>query len=323
MIAGRQHASSNPTAAVASSSASPSSRARSGRGAVGVDRVARTGRRASRRCRARAASRRRAADPSCRARAPPRNGPRPRRRPASRMASRPASSAYSIARSGPSIGAAAAKWYARSATRGRPPRVALERLADAQVQLGAPEPRHAVVERPAHELVREPERELARRDLLDHPVRDRLLQRAGPARPDDREVELVAGDGGELEQVDGRVSRRARRWPTTSRTPSGLRRSASVPAGQPLSQRDSDSTQRAPQLGHEERVAAGQLAQRRGRPRPAPARGAPSAARSTNSAISSALSPARRTRTTPSSGAGRRARPTASPGPRPRCRGTW
>ena len=60
----------------------------------------------------------------------------------------------------------------------------------------------------------------------------------------------------------GRVSR-ASRWLTTSRTPSGLPSSATARANRvPPSYRDRLALeQRAPQLGHQERVAARQLAQ--------------------------------------------------------------
>ena len=95
------------------------------------------------------------------------------------------------------------------------------------------------------------------------------------------------------------VSRRARRWPTTSRTPSGLRRSASVPSGQPPSQRASESTS----VRHSSvmRNALPPVSSRSERATsPCSARGSRSPARSTNSAISSALRPASRTRTTPS-----------------------
>ena len=59
------------------------------------------------------------------------------------------------------------------------------RLRDAQVQLGAAQTRHPVVERAAHELVGELIGQPARGDLLDHAVRDALARERGarPARP--------------------------------------------------------------------------------------------------------------------------------------------
>ena len=177
------------------------------------------------------------------------------------MASRPASNAYSTRALGPVDRRGGGEVVGEIGDPRPVAGVALERLADAQVQLGAPQPRHAVVERPAHELVGELEGELPRRDLLDHPVRDRLLQRrAGTA--DDRQIELVPGDGGELEDVDGRrVQARealAHDLPHALGTAQvGERpvRPATLPARLGVDERP-------PQLGHEERVAAGQLAQR-------------------------------------------------------------
>ena len=177
--------------------------------------------------------------------------------------------------------------------------VALERLAHAQVQLGAPQPRHAVVERPAHELVGELEGELPRRA----PPRSSRARSPAPA----------PGRRGRRSTDRTRARRppraRGRRsspcpggrgaGPTTSRTPSGLRRSASVPSGQPPSQRASESTS----VRHSSvmRNALPPVSSRSERATsPCSARGSRSPARSTNSAISSALRPASRTRTTPS-----------------------
>ena len=53
---------------------------------------------------------------------------------------------------------------------------ALERLADAQVQLRPAHPGQPVVQRATHQLVREPVRQRARRQLLDHPAVDRLVE---------------------------------------------------------------------------------------------------------------------------------------------------
>ena len=58
----------------------------------------------------------------------------------------------------------------------------LDRLADAQVQLGAPEPAQPVVQGAPHELVREAVREPRRRHLLDHPAPHRRLERVEPRR---------------------------------------------------------------------------------------------------------------------------------------------
>ena len=177
--------------------------------------------------------------------------------------------------------------------------VALERLAHAQVQLGAPQPRHAVVERPAHELVGELVGELPRRDLLDHPVRDRLLQRRAGAA-DDRQIELVPGDGGELEHVDGR--RVQAREALADDLPHALRdcagRRASRPASRPPS---APRCRRSVRHSSVMRNALPPVSSRSERATsPSSARGSRSPARSTNSAISSALRPASRTRTTPS-----------------------
>ena len=77
------------------------------------------------------------------------------------------------------------------------------------MQLGAPQSRHPVVERAAHQLVGEPVGEPRRGYLLDHPVRDRLLEGGGtlvvgqPGLRDRTEVELRSGDGGQLQQPRG------------------------------------------------------------------------------------------------------------------------
>ena len=92
----------------------------------------------------------------------------------------------------------------------RAPVGALEGLADAQVELRPAHAREPVVERPAHELVREAVGQRARRELLDHPAANGLVEHgeqlglgeAGGAA-DDVERELGSGGGGELQEVGG------------------------------------------------------------------------------------------------------------------------
>ena len=87
--------------------------------------------------------------------------------------------------------------------------VCSQRLGDAKVELGAPQSGHPVVQRAAHQLVRELVGQPRRGDLLDHPVRDRLLESGGtllvvqPGLRDLIEAELGPGDGGQLEQLRG------------------------------------------------------------------------------------------------------------------------
>jgi hypothetical protein len=93
---------------------------------------------------------------------------------------------------------------------------ALERLADAQVELGAPCAAETVVQRLAHQLVREAIGEPARRQLLDHPAADALVegrQELGILETcgseDDVELELRPHGRRQLEQVR-RLGREAR-----------------------------------------------------------------------------------------------------------------
>ncbi len=95
---------------------------------------------------------------------------------------------------------------------------ALERLADAQVQLRPPQPRQPVVERPPHELVGEaagqPRRRGAPRSSRCRTASSSAASSSGSPRPGGArgrlELELRPGDGGELEQVGG-LRRQARR----------------------------------------------------------------------------------------------------------------
>ena len=87
-------------------------------------------------------------------------------------------------RSTPASGAASVKWWASS---GRTRREiggvgVFERLADAQVQLRAANTPDLVVDRAADELVGEPARRLPVGQLLEHPHRDRLLDRRDERR---------------------------------------------------------------------------------------------------------------------------------------------
>ena len=93
---------------------------------------------------------------------------------------------------------------------------AFERLADAQVELGAPRASETVVQRLAHQLVVEAIDEPARRQLLDHPAADALVegrQELGVLETcgseDDVELELRPDGRRQLEQV-GRLGREAR-----------------------------------------------------------------------------------------------------------------
>ena len=148
----------------------------------------------------------------------------------------------------------------------------LERLADAEVQLGAPRPREAVVERAPHELVAEPPRALAAGDLVDHAAGVGLVERAQQlgvgetgGAPDDVELDLGPRGRGELEQVD-----RGRREPgeppahdlaDALGTAQLARRAMHVdPAVRQLDRARLD--QRAPELAEQERVALGERVQR-------------------------------------------------------------
>ena len=156
----------------------------------------------------------------------------------------------------------------------RPTLGALERLSHAQVHLGAPHPGEPVVERAAHELVREPVGEPAGGQLLDHAAADGLVEggeEVGLAQarglPDDVEPELRAGGGGQLQKV-GRRRRQAREpladdlahalgCPELRQRPGGADRAVGHLD-------DACLHQCAPQLADQERVAAGELADRPG-----------------------------------------------------------
>ena len=113
-----------------------------------------------------------------------------RRRPAAAIAASAARRLYSTARSAPARGAARVKWWASSG-RTRPESawwIALERLADAEVELGAADAGDPVVDGAAYQLVREAAGRCRLRQLLDHPApaglrRQRRRGRPGRARP--------------------------------------------------------------------------------------------------------------------------------------------
>ncbi len=82
----------------------------------------------------------------------------------------------------------------------------VERLGDAEVELGAPARGEAVVERAPHQLVGEPVRKRVTRHLLDHAAGDAVVKRRGqgrgvePARLADHVgLELRARDRGQLQ----------------------------------------------------------------------------------------------------------------------------
>ena len=88
----------------------------------------------------------------------------------------------------------------------------LQRLGDAEVQLGAAQDTQPVIQRAAHELVREAVGQRREGQLLDDPAAHRRFQGVDPLELDGRgsaqdvELELGAGDGGQLEQVSaGRI----------------------------------------------------------------------------------------------------------------------
>ena len=160
----------------------------------------------------------------------------------------------------------------------------LERLADAEVELGTARPGEPVVERPAHELVGEAPPAPMAGDLVDHAAGVGLFERLeqlGVAEPggaaDDVEVDLGPCGGGELEQVGG--ARREPREPLAHDLAHALR-TAELPrravhpqlaAGQLDGAR---LDQRAPLLAQQEGVPLGERAQRlRQRRRPVDARG--------------------------------------------------
>ena len=153
----------------------------------------------------------------------------------------------------------------------RAPAARLERLADAEVQLGASRPREAVVERAPHELVAEAPHALAAGDLVDHAAGVGLVERAqqlgvGEAggAPDDVELDLRPRGRGELEEVDR--GRREPGEPPAHHLPDALgtvqlaRRAMHVD----LVVRELDRArldQRPPELAEQERVAHGERVQ--------------------------------------------------------------
>ena len=146
---------------------------------------------------------------------------------------------------------------------------ALERLADAQVQLGAPDRRQAVVERAADELVREPVGQPARRKLLDHAARDRLVQRGQQLgvghRAQHVELELGARRRRQLQQVGGRRPQAGQ--PSRHDLAHALRRRELLqrPGEPDVAAGDLDGVavdQAAPQLADQERVAVRQVGDR-------------------------------------------------------------
>ena len=149
---------------------------------------------------------------------------------------------------------------------------ALERLAHAQVHLRAPHPGEPVVERAAHELVGEPVGEPAGGELLDHAAADRLVEggeEVGLAQArglaDDVEPELRPGGGRELQKV-GRGRRQAREPLADDLAHAlGCPELRQRPGGPDRAVGDLDDAglhQGAPQLADQERVAAGELADR-------------------------------------------------------------
>ena len=148
----------------------------------------------------------------------------------------------------------------------------LERLADAEVQLGAPRPREAVVERAPHELMAEPPRAPAAGDLVDHAAAVGLVERAQElgvgetgGAPDDVELDLGPRGRGELEQVDR--GRREPGEPPAHDLADALgtaqlagRAMHADPAIRQLDRAGLD--QRAPELAEQERVALGERVQR-------------------------------------------------------------
>ncbi len=148
----------------------------------------------------------------------------------------------------------------------------VERLGDTQVQLRPARPRQPVVERAPHELVGEAAGEPARRDLVDHPAAERLVQcgqqlgvlEPGGA-PDHVEPELGARRRRQLEQLGG--VRREPGQPLADDLAHALgaaellRRAVDADrAARELDRAALD--QPAPQLADQERVAVGELADR-------------------------------------------------------------
>ena len=161
--------------------------------------------------RARAGPRPAAGDSRSAARARCASTPPPARSRARRSRRAPPAASTRPPRPASASGPALEKWWARSARARAVALLArLERLADPEVELGPPQGAEPVIERAAHQLVGEAIGERARGELLDHAAARGLLERDAKLavgelrRPADRaELELGAGDRGQLEQVGG------------------------------------------------------------------------------------------------------------------------
>ena len=143
-------------------------------------------------------------------------------------------------------------------------------LADLEVELGAAQGAHAVIQRAAHQLMGEPEAQPARRDLLDHPVGDRLAEgrlQLGVGQAGGRDggqIELVPDDRRDLQQAA-----RGRREVTQALGDDLADAVGAAELGQRVGQLPATVVgagrvgveHRAPQLGDQEGVAAGQLMQ--------------------------------------------------------------
>ncbi len=149
----------------------------------------------------------------------------------------------------------------------------LQCLGDAQVQLGAAQDAQPVVQRATHELVREAVRQRREGQLLDHPAAHRWFQRVDPLELDGRgvaqdvELELGAGNGGQLEQVAARriESAQALTYDLTDalRRCDFLQRSRQ-PERAVVDREHVCLDERAPELAEQEGVALGEVAQRAG-----------------------------------------------------------
>ena len=141
--------------------------------------------------------------------------------------------------------------------------------ADLQVKLGAAQSGQPVIKRAADQLMGEPEDEPARLDLLDHPVGDRLRRALRSSASASRRARRQPGrtrirDRRELQQLAGGRLRRARRWANDLAHASGLPSSDSVSASCRAGVDRTDHggvVDRAPQLGDQECVTAGEFVQ--------------------------------------------------------------
>ena len=154
---------------------------------------------------------------------------------------------------------------------------ALQRLADAQVQLGPPHAGQPVIQRPPHQLVGEAIGQRPRGKLVDHPAAHGLVEafeqlgvgNAGGA-PDHVEAELPAGGGRQLQQLDGPVGQAGEPLADDLAHALGrteVHRRAGQPHG-PVDELDHPGLDEiAPQLADQEGVAAGEIADRLRQPR--------------------------------------------------------